>query len=61
LLIFVVFIGFLYFVGNKLQANRSDRIAHRNLIALSRGIVLQVKKLQSMIQKDPDPIDKKKT
>jgi hypothetical protein len=43
----------LYVIGQKLYENMTDRMAYDNLTTLTRGIVVQIKKLQEMIQNEP--------
>jgi hypothetical protein len=40
----------LYVIGQKLYENMTDRTAYDNLTSLTRGIVVQIKKLQEMVQ-----------
>jgi len=43
----------LYVIGQKLYENMTDRTAYDNLTTLTRGIVVQIKKLQEMVQHEP--------
>jgi len=43
----------LYVIGQKLYENMSDRAAYDNLTTLTRGIVVQIKKLQELVQVEP--------
>jgi hypothetical protein len=43
----------LYVVGERLYRSMSDQAAYDNLTALTKGVVLQIKKLQGNVQAEP--------